>query len=136
MTKSEQIVQVFNQRGGALTLRELAAACIEESVFTTEELESARLKWAQGQCRDALKQINPFTGLPYAGPTPSESGKPPQWKQMALWDYDAFEYNIHLHVNQLESDHRALRRLWDWGIERWGKAPDIPKLLTEVGAHR
>lgn len=130
MNRTDEIVKVFEANGGMMTTLRLAHACIEADLYTEVELANASVRWVMSECRKALKKTDKY-GLPYAGPTPGtvddEAG--PLWKQLALWSYADFEYNICDRASGLVSDYEILIRLRDACNERYGMAPPVPDLV-------
>jgi hypothetical protein len=130
VNKQERIISIFREMGGATTLR-LAQECIRQGVFDEEELERASLRWAQGICREAIKQIHPITGLPFAGPTRqkiTDNDKGREWRQITLMDYDDLAFNIEERANGLWADYSVLVKMRDYCFERFGRTPQIPIL--------
>ena len=136
MIRQDVIVQLFKERGGLMTTAGLAHACIEERIFDADELDKAALRLVQGVCREALKQSNEY-GLPFAGPSSekSDDGDSRLWKQLDLWGYEDYEYNIHERNSGLLADHTILARIRDHCMTRYGKAPAILEIDKGLLAH-
>lgn len=131
MDRCDKIVSVYEKNGCQMSTKRLAQACIQEGVFAEVDLNNASVRWAQVAVRDALHQ-KLANGIPYAGPTPKRDDEGHQvWKQYSLWDYEDAEYILTDRVKGLLGDYKPIVALHAFMMEKWGKAPEIPQLVSK-----
>lgn len=130
MNRQDSIVSIFRGMGGTTTLR-LAQECIGRGLFGEEDLRNASVRWAQGICREALKQIDPITKLPFAGPTATkDEGGGRTWQQLELMGYEDLATMIQGRIDGLVADYTTLVRIRDYCLEQFGRAPEIPEVMV------
>lgn len=77
--------------------------------------------------------IDLATGLPFIGiAAATDHGEGPVWKLLSLFNYEDFEQLLSDKVRSLGPDHKMVVRLQRWGLERFGKAPEIPAMQMPV----
>lgn len=125
-TTSSAIRQLFQDLGGNVATRELALAVIQRGILTSDELQRLTIRSVQQLCRQALS-AETAARVPFAQPT--GDGKHDPWLQLELFTYDRFCGLIDRRAKSLNDDHEKLRRLRDWGLQKYGQAPDIPQFV-------
>lgn len=122
-----------------MSIGRFAHAALDAGVFSEDELDAARFRWAKRACQDALKITKP-DGRPFAGPSAEldedDPGEGRLWKQYDLWSEADFDFNITQRREGIEADYVMLRRVHDDCLAQFGRAPTIPILTeAEVAAH-
>ena len=104
------------------TIEAHTSKCFDAGVWTDAENAAAAMAHHRNEVRDALRAT--IDGVPFAGETGARAldGKP-VWRQLSLWDYEDFEYNIGQRVRQSKADIDVINRLIELCLNRFGRAP-------------
>lgn len=121
----ERVRALFDEMGGRMTARTLAETALDRGIFDDMTVESFTLRGAMVFVKKALK-VKLEDGLPKAKPI----GEHKTWVNRYLWDYAEFCDVIANESIGIVADHKGLRGLREWGLDRFGRAPEIPELLV------
>jgi hypothetical protein len=101
--------------------------CIDNDVWTDSELRGKALRACKEEVRTALS--TEVDGLPWAGETPQKEEGSPVWRQLDLWDFETYVFNINRRKVQTGADVEVINRMAERCYERFGKAPRKTKLV-------
>lgn len=119
----ERIREAFAECGGGLSTKAFAQYCLDNDVWTEDELAGFTLKAAQAAVRKELKVMDK-TGLPFAGVTAThDSEGNPVWEQRHFWDPETYVVNIRDLRTRAETLTGTASKLQDEGEERFGRLP-------------
>ncbi len=122
--QKERILEAM-QATGACSIQTLARHCIQNDVFTEEELAVARQQWACRKVREALKSRDE-NDLPIAGQTTQTDGDGDAiWAERELWNAGDYQLNIEENVRNARSNYEVAKRLRFECLERHGVAWNI-----------
>ncbi len=103
------------------TIAAHAEVCIDRGVWTETELRGKALRACKEEIRTALSAE--VDGLPWAGETEFKEEGQPVWRQIDLWEYETFAFNITRRMSQASADIEAINRMVNRCLERFGRAP-------------
>lgn len=118
---------LFRELGGSLPIRLLAEEAITRGTIPEEVLDMCQVRGVSELCRTALK-AKTEDDLPFAKPTSSAENNG-EWKQLELFTYQEAQALIAREVDSLTADYQEVERLQRWCLAKFGRAPEIPKLL-------
>lgn len=131
-TRDDLVNDVFERNGKALSLRDLAKACVSEGVWSQDELNAIVIKSVMEACRRVLNKKDE-AGLPKNGPTTETDGDgAPVWKARQIWLFPDYERNVREHVQQRDENHIVALRLAEEAEDRFGHRIDIPDVTAAV----
>lgn len=122
----EKIRVLFSKLGGNIPIRDLAHTVIDQDLLPKDKLQALLHSAVADECREALKQLTE-EGLPYAKPV--AKSKDGVWKQLDLMSYSELASTIEADAERITQDYERLLVLVRYCKKRFGKAPDIPKLV-------
>ena len=102
-------------------------ACIDHDVWTKTELRGKALRACKEEVRAALSAE--ADGVPWAGETPVTEEGAPVWRQLELWDFETYVFNITRRKAQTGADILVINRMVARCFERFGKAPHRSALV-------
>ena len=114
---------------GRASVSDIARVAIRRGLIDDETLGQCQMRGASELVRRALKTVLP-TGLPFAKPLTGNGDDSTEWAQLDMFTYDEFASLIVREAAALESDFGKVVRLRDACVKRFGRAPEIPELLT------
>lgn len=126
-TRAAKIRALFTR--GA-TIEAHTDKCFNAGVWTEAENAAAAMAHHRNEVREALREE--IDGLPWAGETGRRVGGKPVWRQMDLWEYEDFAYNIQARIKQTRGDVEVLNRIIALCMERFGRAPVKRLAMIEV----
>lgn len=128
LPRDRRIRDVFEGNGGAMTIRDLAHACVDADIWTRDELDLIAFRSVQEQCRRVLREKD-SGGLPKVSRTTDTSDDGLSiWKQRELWLPGDYELNCAEHISQRDEGHTIAVKLAAECEIRFGVAIDIPEL--------
>jgi len=138
-SRYDRIRDIFQARmRGWGPLRTLAERCIEEGIYTAQQMESQAVRAIMRDCAKALKGIDD-RGLPFA--LPSRDGHDdddgiggPAWGQLDLLPYEDGAHYVESEAAKTKADAIKIIRVRDYLLMRHGRAPELPESL-EILAH-
>jgi hypothetical protein len=128
---AERIRVVFRELGGDIPIRELAVAVRDRGLLTPDELERLTLRAIGELCKRACARLTD-ANVPWAQPT--GKGKLARWRQLDLFTYPQFCELVGRRIEELDDDYQTLVQLYQWGLAKYGRAPEIPVLQTPTEA--
>lgn len=138
MTKYGLIRQIANEMGGRIELELLAKKVLERGVYQEEDFSGCKMQWLRMQCRHAVGEEDPDTGLD-SFLFVRQKGLKTQKKriddangvyvQPPLLDWDEWCVVVDERVQSMEHDNSKLQRMLDLIFEAFGKLPPVPEWL-------
>jgi hypothetical protein len=119
-------IQKLFKRHKQITVRELAEKVIDSDILDEDKKHSLLLVGVEDLCRKALKEKR-ADGLPLAQPISGGNAAP--WKLLDVFNYADMEALIQRRIESLGNDYEELLKLWRYCAKRFGKAPELPKLV-------
>ena len=95
--------------------------CMRAGYWTDAENAAAAAAQHRQEVREALRAL--VDGLPWAGETAQRRDDKPVWKQLDMWSYEDFAYNITARRAQAGGDIDVLNRIIARCMEKFGHAP-------------
>lgn len=121
----ETLKALHKQMGIAMRVGEIVRKALDEHLIEQEIVDQCTFDGLSDLCREALKEKDPTTRLPYAKPI--GGGKDARWQRLALFSCpEAIELLTREHKG-IQSDIKEFRILLDHFRDRFGDAvPDFP----------
>jgi hypothetical protein len=119
------INRLFNELG-AVPAEDVAREAIARNLIPAELLAKLQLRGVTAYVRRALARDTP-DGVPFAQPLADTPNAP--WQQMTMFRYDELCDLMKRRAKGIYYDLERLRKLHDFCLSRFGKAPAIPELL-------
>lgn len=136
----QQIRDIFSSEG-PMHIDRLVSLLQQRELYTPEQVGKFALRAMKADAREALSEVgvkDAPPGIGYAYPVPNGSededddGRP-VWKQTVLFDYEEMSALIALNVKRVGDDWQVMvLNLHGYCRERFGKAPSIPELTSEL----
>ena len=92
-SKHNQIMAVYTNNGGSMTVFRLTRLCHAAGVWDDQEWHQMAYRGAKTQVHRALKTKD-SSGLPLVGVSPTRVGGAYVWVQTELWDYETALFNL------------------------------------------
>jgi len=126
-TRAERIRALF-KKIGAISTGAFVDRCIEDGIFTEDEVRAAARSAFQKVIRDALR-ADDASGLPFAGQTCNTNGDGQvEWAQRSLWSFDDYELNVSERIAHRDGEHITAVRLANECEQRYGRRIAIAPL--------
>jgi len=131
--RQQRIRAVFEAHGQMMTIRDLARACVDDGIWTREELDRIALRSVANECREVLRQKD-VAGMPKAGQTTdADDDGQSVWKARQGWLFDDYVLNVREHLGLRDENHTVAAKLAAEAVARYRIDLDIPG-LPEVDA--
>lgn len=127
--RERRIRSVFEAHGSMMTIGDLARACIDEGIWSRDELDRIAIRSVEEKCRRTLRNKD-AAGIPENGPTTDAGeGGQPVWKTRQLWVSDDYALNVRTHLDQRDEEHAVAVKL----VAEWrGRYPDSAALIPPL----
>ena len=122
--RQTRIRALFQHLGGGMGTATFAHTCIDQGLYTDNDLKRFQLRAVQSEIRAALKATD-AAGLPFAGiTTEQDEDGAPVWQQRVLWGFEDYVLNIRQVFAQRDECHASGVKLIEECRRRFGKGPD------------
>lgn len=121
----EEAIRSVAAELGRSGIEHVAQACLARGIFPDWMLERFHFEGAKKKCKDALKERDP-AGLPYFICVKEKAHY--TWVQLSIATFEEVASYLAECVSGLEKDYNQIVRLRDYMLERFGRAPELPRL--------